>query len=326
VNCGQMVATGRALSSQDPSNRQLEGAKEGASSSVSLGKRDAAAIGKLTAAGVPNDLDWLVPQGLIQYESMAPPGETAQVHPYLFTTSMAKLAEEGGAKIILGMATEILKGDGDGGVKSVIYKDKQTGETRTISATDVIVSAGPWTRSVIPEAPISAIRAHSVVIRPTRPVSAFTLFTNISLPAGFGSSKRPNPTVVNPEIYARPDSTVYACGEGDHVVPLPDTSADVQVDQSRCQDIIDSVGSISDELRGGEVTARQACYLPNVDTPRGGGPLIGHAGVKGLYLATGHTCWGIQNAPGTGKLISEFVFEGQAKSAKIAALDPRKFL
>ncbi|KKA25395.1 FAD dependent oxidoreductase [Rasamsonia emersonii CBS 393.64] len=318
VNCGQLVARGRAIDEK----KGLAGAKEGGSS-VSLQKRDSLALGKLRAAGVPSDLDWVVPEGLIGYESMAGPGETAQVHPYLFTTSIAKLAEEKGARIILGKVTDI--GRSADGVQSVTYTDKATGESRTIPATDVVISAGPWTKSVFPQAPISATRAHSVVICPTRPVSAYTLFTNISLEAGYGSSKKSRPTVVTPEIYARPDNTVYACGEGDHLVPLPETTADVQVDQSRCQDIIDAVGSISEELKGGEVTVRQACYLPNVDAPRGG-PMIGHTGIKGLYMAAGHTCWGIQNAPGTGKLISEFVFEGSAKSANVAALDPRKFL
>ena len=36
--------------------------------------------------------------------------------------------------------------------------------------------------------------------------------------------------------------------------------------------------------------------------------------------------WGIQNGPGTGKLMSEFVFDGKAISANIGSLDPRKIL
>lgn len=47
--------------------------------------------------------------------------------------------------------------------------------------------------------------------------------------------------------------------------------------------------------------------------------------VPGLFVAAGHTCWGIQNGPGTGKLMSEFVFDGAAKSANVDKLDPRKF-
>jgi glycine/D-amino acid oxidase-like deaminating enzyme len=122
------------------------------------------------------------------------------------------------------------------------------------------------------------------------------------------------------------------------MVRLPKSSDLVEVDEQRCQDIVDYVSSISDELRDGEVTARQACYLPNVQG--GNGPLIGNTGVKGLLIAAGHTCWGmlsllldfldftdiylgIQNGPATGKLISEFVFDGAAKSAKISSLDPR---
>ncbi|GLA66903.1 hypothetical protein AtubIFM56815_010900 [Aspergillus tubingensis] len=317
VNCGQLMAKGRPLSDKKDASAGASG------SSVSLQKRSADAMGKLKAAKFPKDLDWVEPEAVRSYTSMSDPGETAQVHPYLFTTSIAKLAEEKGAKIILGSVTGIdYSGDA---VQSVSYTDKKTGESHSISATDVVVAAGPWTRSVLPEAPITATRAHSVVIRPVEPVSAYTLFTSIDLPANFDPTKPSRPDEASPEIYARPDNTVYACGEGDHVVPLPKTSADVEVDQVRCQDIINQVGSISDRLRDGEVLARQACYLPNVAAARGG-PLIGHTGTKGLYLAAGHTCWGIQNAPGTGKLISEFVFDGAAKSAKIGSLDPRNFL
>jgi glycine/D-amino acid oxidase-like deaminating enzyme len=113
-------------------------------------------------------------------------------------------------------------------------------------------------------------------------------------------------------------------GEGDSLIPLPKTSDLVVCDEDRCQDIIDYVSSISTPMRNGEILVRQACYLPSVSS--GGGPLIGETGIKGLFMATGHTCWGIQNSCATGKLMSEFVFEGRAKSADISSLDPRKFL
>lgn len=289
---------------------------------VSLEKRTADAIALLRAAGVPEDLDWFDPFTMSGYEEMGDPGTTAQVHPYLFTTSMAKLAEEKGAKVVLGSVTEIEQSAD--GVSAVKYTDKETGASERLAATDVIVSAGPWTKSVFARAPIEALRAHSVVVRPTRPVSAYAVFTSIVLPTDNKAGRR-SKTTVAPEIYARPDNTVYACGEGDKLVPLPDTSSEVEVDQSRCQDIIDSISSISSELRDGEVLARQACYLPNV-TVKGMGPLIGPTDIKRVYLAAGHTCWGIQNAPGTGKLMSEFIFDGQTKSARISGLDPRRVL
>lgn len=288
----------------------------------SLQKRSKAAMSNLKSSNTPKDLDWIEPDLLRAYESMSGPGETAQVHPYLFTTSMAKLAEEKGAKIILGQVTNIARPNG--AVESVTYTDKSSGESQTIPATDVIVAAGPWTSKVLPEAPIAAMRAHSVVIRPTRPVSAYALFTNIELPANFNPARKSRATAAAPEIYARPDDTVYACGDGDKSVPLPERSDLVEVDQERCQEIVDQVGSISDVLRDGDVQTRQACYLPN--STGYGGPLVGLTHDKGLYLASGHTCWGIQNGPGTGKLMSEFVFDGKARSAKIGSLDPREQL
>ncbi|KAJ5638417.1 hypothetical protein N7528_000807 [Penicillium herquei] len=315
TNCGELVVKGRALSDK-PKKQTGDGQHE------SLEKRSAAAISKLKAAKIPQDLDWIEPELLRAYESMSGPGETAQVHPYLFTTSMAKLAEEKGVEVILGQVTEIARPND--AVESVSYTDKASGESRTIPATDVIVAAGPWTQAILPEAPITGMRAHSVVIRPTRPVSAYALFTNIEIPANFNPGMKSQPTIVAPEIYTRPDDTVYVCGDGDKTVPLPPTSTEVEVDQKRCQEIIDHVGSISNQLRDGEISVRQACYLPN--TVGGRGPLIGLTHTKGLYLAAGHTCWGIQNGPGTGKLVSEFVFDGQAKSANIASLDPREQL
>ena len=286
-------------------------------------------MGRLTAAGLPKDLDWVAAESARSYYEMGTPNNTAQVHPYQFTISMAKLAEERGVNIILGCVTSIDRSEGV--VRSVTYEDKETKKSHTIAATDVVISAGPWTQSVYPSAPISAMRAHSVTIKSRKPISAYALFTEIDLSPSFGrtdtfmKSKSAHGRTVTPEIYARPGNEAYACGEGDHLVPLPKNTEDVQTDDSRCQDIVDYVSSISDELRDGEVTARQACYLPSVQAVNGG-PLIGETGVKGLLMAAGHSCWGIQNGPATGKLISEFVFDGQAKSAKISSLDPRKVL
>lgn len=91
--------------------------------------------------------------------------------------------------------------------------------------------------------------------------------------------------------------------------------------------VLEHVGSASTALRDGEVIARQACYLPNVDRvvshTGGSGPLIGLTSTKGLLIGAGHTCWGISNSVGTGCLISEILWEGEAKSAKIDELDPR---
>lgn len=351
VHCGQVDCKGRHLCARDNvkgKDNDMDGKNPTAVNgshdvreNVSLEKRSKQAIGKLRAAGVPADLDWIDAGSLRLYDEMGDPSTTAQVHPFQFTTAMAELAAGKGADIRVGAVVKRIEYTPDGSaVKSVVYTNNKSTTTTTdndddheisLPATDIVIAAGPWTQTVYPPAPISALRAHSVTIRPSRPVSAYALFTQIKLPAGFaqtdeakrGKTGQGREETVTPEIYARPKNEVYACGEGDHEVPLPASTDLVEVDEKRCQDIVDHVASISDELRDGEVTARQACYLPNVNARGSGGPLIGETGTKGLLMAAGHTCWGIQNGPGTGKLISEFVFEGKAKSAKIGALDPR---
>ncbi|KAI0459152.1 FAD dependent oxidoreductase [Xylaria acuta] len=292
-------------------------------------KKDSAALRK---RGVPDDLDWV--ESLGAYDNIGTPENTAQVHPELFTRAMAKLAEDAGVRIVTGArVTAINRSPDESRVESVTYE--KDGEQTTHPATDCVVAAGPWTRRLLPEIPVSASRAHSVVIRTPRPVSAYALFTAIKLPVGFrtpvpetaehGAVQLTPPRgeqIVEPEIYARPDGTAYSCGPTDDMAPLPLTTAEVEVDVARCEDIIAQVGGISDELgRDGEVLARQACYLPQ------GGPYIGQVGsTKGLIVAAGHTCWGIQNAPGTGKLVSEIIFDGKAKSARLGACDPANVL
>lgn len=307
LHCGQLSLRGRHL----PDNGDSKSGKEWAK----LPKQDAKALAELSRAGLPADLDWFIPDGIESYQEMGNLSTTAQVLPYNFTTSMVELAQEKGVEVIYGSVTGI---DYDEQVRSVTYKAKDTGDIKKMPVTDVILSAGPWTRTILPDAPIEATRAHSVVIKAD--VSPYAIFSEITLPSGFGDM-----CTVSPEVYARPDGTVYACGEGDSQIPLPKTSDLVQWDESKCQDIINYFGSVSDEMRDGEVLAKQACYLPSVAGSLGG-PIIGQTDVKGLLIAAGHSCWGIQNGPGTGKLISEFVFDGKAVSANIGSLDPRSFM
>lgn len=62
-----------------------------------------------------------------------------------------------------------------------------------------------------------------------------------------------------------------------------------------------------------QLLKQQACYLPL--STKTNLPIIGpHSNYKGLYLATGHSFWGILNAPITGKIISEWIIHGSVKS------------
>ena len=322
VHCAQVDCIGKK-----PEKKTSKETTTTKDEDISLQKRSKEALGKLRAAGVPKELDWIDADSLRYYDEMGTPATTAQVHPFQFTTAMAELARDAGVDIRTHAPVDKINYSADGSrVESVSYTDKSpessSNEQITLPASDIVVAAGPWTQRLLPSAPIEALRAHSVTIRPSRPVSAYCLFTEIKLPSD-GSGKKGRTETVSPEIYARPNNEVYACGEGDRLIPLPTLSSDVSVDEAKCDEIAAHVGAVSQELRDGVITARQACYLPNVASSASSGPLIGLTKTKGLVLAAGHTCWGIQNGPATGKLVGEFVFEGKATSAKVGGLDPR---
>ena len=321
VRCGQLKAVAYR-------NRALESDRQ---PGIELGKhwpRDSTKPSLL-----PTDLDWVDRSSVKAYEEFADTSSTAQLYPSLFTSAMAGLAERRGAKIIFGrveqinccvledepgMASSLAVSDELSKKKavSVTYLDKAMSRRYTIPAATIVLAAGPWTSTLLPKIRICPLRAHSVTFKLQRPVSAYCLFSDIQLAGG----SRP----VTLEIYARPNDEVYICSQGDLNVPLPEPGKPVEVSSDICQDIINTATSVSAELRNAQVTGRRACYLPVIDSQFSNSPLIGNSELKGLLIATGHSCWGISNAPGTGKAISELVFEGEISCVDALSLDPRK--
>ncbi|GAB1314270.1 hypothetical protein MFIFM68171_04480 [Madurella fahalii] len=303
-----------------------------------LPKQDTKAARLLKDSPLPPDLDWIDGSLIQHYEEMGTPGatETAQVHPFQFTTAMADLAREKGVDIRLRARVTKINDTKVDGVQSVEYEDRETGEIRWIdSVTDVVVAAGPWTGKIIPRTRIEGLRAHSVVFEAD--VSPYAVFTDIQLPTDYVPNHRANKGQrrrhkgnVDPEIYARPNREVYACGEPDTSTPLPTTSDLVQTDLSQCDDLIAYISTISPQLAAAPIKAKQACYLPrHMRFGEERGPLIGPTTVKGLWVAAGHTCWGIQNGPGTGYLMAGMIFDGidapGVEKDGVGKLDPRRF-
>lgn len=80
------------------------------------------------------------------------------------------------------------------------------------------------------------------------------------------------------------------------------------------------------EGEGGQarVKAEQACFLPCSDDDL---PVIGEVpGVKGCYVATGHSCWGILNGPATGAAVAELVLDGRATIVDLSRFSPARFV
>ncbi|KAG1859196.1 FAD dependent oxidoreductase [Suillus subluteus] len=315
VGCGSWEGEGEALG-ESGSGVGKGGKRKSLEKTLGFGATEAPE--NRADKGLPDDLTWVKEELTTSYSPMSGPDGTAQVHPYLFTTSMLDLAKEKGVQLVKGTAISVEQVDHH--VTGVTYRDwSDSGCIKTLPATHVVLSAGAWSSSIIPSLSIAATRAHSVTIRPKAGVtiSPYVLFTEILLPHSLSAS---------PEIYARQDNEVYVCGPGDDSI-LPGNVDDVEIDLAACQSIINQVASISQELREGAVDKRQACFLPVVRT--GGGPIIGEADkiAKGLYIATGHTCWGICNAPGTAKVIAELIMgRRKARSGNLTKLAPSRFL
>lgn len=276
VGCGSWEGRGEVLTGESGTGVGSGGKRKSLEKTMGLDAAQTSRRSKL-----PADLLWVKEDLTEAYSPMAADGATAQVHPYLFTTSMLDLAKEKGATLVQGQATSIVQSGGQ--VTGVSYLQPGTQTAQTLPATHVVLCAGAWSPSLVPTLPISATRAHSITVRPpaSTTISPYVLFTEITLPSG---------KTVTPEIYARPDDEVYICGPGDDSL-LPTNVDDVAVDLEACQSIQMQAASISEELRNGTVEKRQACYLPLVSS--GGGPIVGAANkiAKGLFIATGHTCW-----------------------------------
>ena len=285
VNCGNWE--GRSEENPSLANTGSEVADGGGETNLEkpAGLEDSNAEQR-KGKGLPDDLRWIKESLTDSYSPMAGDGDTAQVNPYLFTTSMLELAQSKGVKLRLGAIAGPIAFDMEN--VTGVYYQSLTAPMEFAPATHAILCAGPWTPSILPSVPLKATRAHSILIQPKPDVqiSPYFLFTKIDLPKGIDGKS------ASPAIYTWPNNQVYACGPATNS-PLPYFVDDVKVDDAACEAIFKHVASISPELRAGTVVKKEACFLPIVKKGKLGGPIVGPAPrmAKGYYIATGHTCW-----------------------------------
>jgi glycine/D-amino acid oxidase-like deaminating enzyme len=125
--------------------------------------------------------------------------------------------------------------------------------------------------------------------------------------------------VLTPELFPRTDGTTYVCGISSEE-PLPLDPTRVAPDKQAIERLEAMCAGLSPVLGSARILARQACYRP---VTRDGLPLIGPvAGIAGAYIATGHSVWGILNAPATGEAMAELIADGAASTVDLAPFDP----
>lgn len=127
--------------------------------------------------------------------------------------------------------------------------------------------------------------------------------------------------ILSPELFPRNDGTTYVRAISSEE-PLPPDPTGVVPDPSAIDRLEAICNSVSPALASARILARIACYRP---VTRDGLPLIGPVpGVAGAYIATGHSVWGILNAPATGEAVAELIVDGRARTVDLGPFNPAR--
>lgn len=227
---------------------------------------------------------------------------TAQVHPGAFTRAMMRAAEDSGAKLRSGAVSGITEEDG-----------MVTGVTidgAALAADAVVIALGPWSILAARWLPLPAVyglKGHSLVFDTGDALPADALF----LETADGAA--------HPEVFPRSDGTTYVCGYRSEA-PIPLDPAHVMPEEEQSAHFEAICRDLSPVLRDAPIRARQACYRP---VTRDGVPLIGAIpGMTGAYVATGHSVWGMLNAPATGEAMAGLILDGAARTVELWPFDP----
>ncbi len=269
---------------------------------------NASATGVQRPHDLPDEFAWLDTNG-VPSAVLGTQATTAQVQPEKFTRTLLQAAEACGAQLLLGC------------VDGIEVRQNQVRGVRIdgqiLAADAVVVAMGPWSSLAaqwLPIPTVMGLKGHSITLHPQTPIPAHALFASYVTADG---------EQLEPEIYPRPDGEVYLCGLSD-TTPLPERPELVQPRPEAGPMLQQIAADLSSALTGLEPQRLQACYRPVYDD---GLPLLGQVpGVQGAYLATGHSCWGILNAPASGLTMAELIVDGHAQSVDLTPYDPQRAL
>jgi glycine/D-amino acid oxidase-like deaminating enzyme len=253
-------------------------------------------------------VDW-VSDGVVVDRRLGSTESTAQVHPREFTAAMMRAAEAQGAVLRSGQVTGIVRDSSGARVTGVEV------DCETIEGDAVVIAMGPWSilaAQWLPLPPVFGLKGHSLVFETGSRVPAEALFLEYQEAGG---------SVHSPEVFPRTDGTTYVCAISSES-PLPIDPADVAPDPGAIARLHAMCTRLSPALGEAKVLASQACHRP---VTQDGLPLIGRVpGLEGAYAATGHSVWGILNAPATGEAVTELILDGAARTVDLAPFDPAR--
>jgi glycine/D-amino acid oxidase-like deaminating enzyme len=235
------------------------------------------------------------------------PETTALVEPRAFTTGLVNAALEQGGELRHDMVVDLMRG-AKGAVTGVTLASGETVEADT-----VVIAMGPWSVLATRWLPLPAVmgwKGHSLIFETGDAIPAEALFLEYAEAGG---------EVLTPELFARADGTTWVCAIST-AAPMPVDPAAVAPDEGAWARLETMCRRISPALAAAPIKARQACFRPITED---GLPLIGAVpGVVGAYVATGHSVWGMLNAPATGEAMAELILDGAAQHVDLAPFAP----
>ena len=177
----------------------------------------------------------------------------------------------------------------------------------------VVIAMGPWSILAACWLPLPAVwgcKGHSLVFETGETIPAEALFLEYREASG---------EILTPELFPRADGTTWVCAIST-TGPVPVDPADVAPDKGVHARLEALCRKIAPALAAAPIKARQARFRPVTED---GLPLIGAvSGMDGAYVATGHSVWGMLNAPATGEAMSELILDGAARRVDLAPFVP----
>jgi glycine/D-amino acid oxidase-like deaminating enzyme len=263
----------------------------------------------------PGVRPWLS-EGVTITGQLGSPQTTAIVEPRAFTTGLMAAAEKHGGALRRGTAVDLVRDKN--GVRGVVLEDGET-----VDGDAVVIAMGPWSILATRWLPLPAVygyKGHSLIFQTGDAIPAEALFLEYQEQSG---------EVLTPELFPRADGTTWVCAVSS-TEPMPIDPAQVSPDEGAHDRLEALCRTISPALAAAPITARQACFRPVTED---GLPLIGAVpGVNGAYVATGHSVWGMLNAPATGEAMAELILDGAARqvdlrpfaAGRLRAFDPKR--
>ncbi|CAJ1969788.1 unnamed protein product [Cylindrotheca closterium] len=308
-------------------------------------------------------LEWVDHDGVFGSSSMGDKQTIAQVHPKKLCQELWKYSESQGSVLKIGKVVKVLSTTADSDADADADASEassphniQLEDGSIIPADKFVIACGPWTEHARDWFPkdvqdscwpvITGVKCHSVLVQAPKTLSEAVFFERAPCSAKShekeeeASNSLDNKLLTSEqlssvEVYPRPDGDAYVNGfEGDEAV-IPEEPGQEVIDPKAVQDLELALQQTSSMLEGLTSHTQQVCYWP--ETPDGM-PILDCldnnndddeaflGGKRSIYVAAGHSVWGILQGPISGKAMSELILDGEASCIDLTPFQLERFM